>query len=395
MDAPPSPLAAAEAFKAMECIPYSNTCIGSPALEGYRNRTQFGVGYDRSKKLTVGFRLGKGSEGIDFVECADIMLPTASVVMEVRKSFEQFLNKAGQANPHFVPYDRFAHSGVFRMFEVRNNRKGDMLVDVQCKMNALGEDEKTQLFEMLREWYATLHLDERSGFFFQVHDAPSDRAPVNQPWTHLAGATHINENLLGLSFHISSNSFFQVNPPATELLYDAVRELAQVDEQTVLLDICCGTGTIGLTMASRAAFVLGVDNNAEAIADAKANAQLNGVESDRMRVLCVNSEKVLEKALAELPASLASCKVVAVVDPSRSGLHPTVLRLLRNFSRIHRIVYISCNQKAFESDVTTLCQPSSKTLTGAPFLPISSFSLDLFPYTEHFEYVCLLDRIKS
>lgn len=91
----------------------------------------------------------------------------------------------------------------------------------------------------------------------------------------LTGDGYVHEEILGCKFRISSNAFFQVNTPATELLYAKCAEWTKSDKRTTLLDLCCGTGTIGITMAKWVDKVIGIEMIPQAIVDAQANAVLN------------------------------------------------------------------------------------------------------------------------
>jgi tRNA (uracil-5-)-methyltransferase len=170
-------------------------------------------------------------------------------------------------------------------------------------------------------------------------------------------------------FRISPSAFFQINTPATELLYSKVRDWCSLDtielpkqvlkeenqgdieeakhDQSepnsepgvVLLDLCCGTGTIGLTMASKVKKVVGVEMVAAAIEDAKFNAQANNVEN----VIYIAAK--VEDAIKEVFAKHVSPgdAVVAVLDPPRTGVSNSVIQAIRACNGIDRVIYISCD----------------------------------------------------
>jgi tRNA/tmRNA/rRNA uracil-C5-methylase (TrmA/RlmC/RlmD family) len=160
------------------------------------------------------------------------------------------------------------------------------------------------------------------------------------------------------------------------------------DKPTVLFDVCCGTGTIGLLNSTSAKKVIGVDIVQSAIDDANANAVLNNVKDASF--VCGPAEQVMESILKRYPQSDVE-RSVAVLDPPRNGLHTKVLAALRE-SSLQRIVYISCNQKTLADDVQRLVGPPSKSYLGQPFVPICALGVDLFPHTEHCEVVMLLER---
>ena len=169
-------------------------------------------------------------------------------------------------------------------------------------------------------------------------------------------------------------------------------DLADADGGSTLLDICAGTGTIGICCAreSQAHQVIGVDICASAIECAKLNAEANGV--DTATFVASRAELVLEKLLVE--HGREGKRIVAVVDPPRSGLHRSCLQAIRNCELIQRLVYVSCNPTgSLVEDTKALCGPVSKKLTGSPFYPVRAVPVDLFPSTDHCEMVILFERV--
>lgn len=256
---------------------------------------------------------------------------------------------------------------------------------------------------------------------------------------------------------------------------------------TLLFDICCGTGTIGLTLAHRVGMVIGIEMNASAVQDAYKNAEINGIKN--CRFICSKAEDVIGSLLKEylnvsekqgqLSSALessekgtltgeeidtcatnahndgeSSCQepekcsendgkeiqnqlqesstskdgnslvpqfknVVAIVDPPRMGLHPTVVKVLRTHAPLRRLVYISCNPESLVANAIELCTPSPEKVEkgkkdnrgwrnmssaglarhraksmpiSEPFQPVKAMAVDLFPHTPHCEMVMLLER---
>jgi tRNA (uracil-5-)-methyltransferase len=142
----------------------------------------------------------------------------------------------------------------------------------------------------------------------------------------MTGDGFVHEEILGCRFRISYNSFFQINTPATELLYKTCADWCNIDEskKSVLLDLCCGTGTIGITMAKSVNKVIGVDIVPEAIVDAKANAERNGI---------TNVEYYASKVEDKLDVFNAKDdeELVAILDPPRYVViwHTVIARALK------------------------------------------------------------------
>jgi tRNA (uracil-5-)-methyltransferase len=267
-------------------------------------------------------------------------------------------------------------------------------------------------------------------------DAEIKNLRTNAPSEKSADIIH--EHMCGLQFSLSATAFFQVNTVAAEALYRLAGEWASPGGQSLLLDVCCGTGTIGLTLARAVKKVVGVDIVEESIRDAFTNAKLNGV--DNTDWLAGKAEHVLPKVLndyktlirpdgrAPKPFTAVSVlddpdlsadeeteaiveakettnaelvganhefdDVVAIVDPPRAGLHRHVLSALRRENRLKRLVYVSCNANTMATNVIDLCVPQGADGNGGgvPFTPVKALALDLFPHTAHVEAVLLLER---
>jgi tRNA (uracil-5-)-methyltransferase len=199
-----------------------------------------------------------------------------------------------------------------------------------------------------------------------------------------------------------------VNTEGAEILYqlavDKVREVSENPEKTLLFDVCCGTGTIGLTCMKEGAVgqVIGVDISEPAIEDAKKNAVLNGYgtssdDSDshsQTRFVAARAEQVLGREIQK--AKQLDMKFVAVVDPAREGLHADVVKALRSNEEIGRLVYISCNPTAtLPRDAALLCAPPTKRYGGRPFRIVSATPVDMFPLTNHCEMIMTFDRLSD
>ena len=193
----------------------------------------------------------------------------------------------------------------------------------------------------------------------------------------LYGPGFILDQLCGLSFRISSQSFYQVNAVQTEVLYRQAVELARFSGAERAVDAYCGTGTIGLVAAKHgAAQVVGVDSVASAIRDARENARHNGVENARF---------VVGDAGAFMREAAAGGEQVDVVlmDPPRAGSSEEFLESLAACAPA-RAVYISCNPETQARDVRQLERRGYRLRTLQP--------VDMFPHTDHIETVALLER---
>jgi len=187
----------------------------------------------------------------------------------------------------------------------------------------------------------------------------------------------IRDSIGRATYRISANSFFQANTPQAERLYEIAANFAELKPTDELWDLYCGTGTISLFVANRVKHVLGVELVESAIADARSNAEANGVQN----VDFIASD--LRHALTR-PDFLSehSKPNVLIIDPPRSGMHPDVIR---EVLKLHpeRIAYISCNPATQARDIALL-------LEGYELLELQP--VDMFPQTYHIECVAKLHR---
>lgn len=195
----------------------------------------------------------------------------------------------------------------------------------------------------------------------------------------LFGPGFILDTLCGLSFRISSQSFYQVNATQTEVLYDEAIRLANLTGAETVIDAYCGTGTIGLVAAKRgAARVIGVDAVEAAIRDAANNARHNGVE---------NAEFIAQDATAFMRELAASGErpqpLVLLMDPPRAGSTPEFLEAAAALAP-ERIVYISCNPTTQARDVRQLVESGYEVRAIRP--------VDMFPHTDHVESIVMLEK---
>lgn len=211
----------------------------------------------------------------------------------------------------------------------------------------------------------------------------------------------ITDTLCGLRFRVSPTSFFQVNSGAAAALYRLAVAWANPSPGDAFLDVCCGTGAIGIAAAAvikakeggdgaaAPVSVVGVDIEPAAICDARHNAATNGVPASTF--VTGRAEDALAGLMAGAGLAAAGAKAVAVVDPPRAGLHARVRASLRACPAVRRIVYVSCNPDSMAVDATALCAPGGGA-RGAPFAVVRAVAVDLFPHTAHCEAVVLLER---
>ncbi|HEX5929154.1 MAG TPA: 23S rRNA (uracil(1939)-C(5))-methyltransferase RlmD [Solirubrobacterales bacterium] len=209
-----------------------------------------------------------------------------------------------------------------------------------------------------------------------LHTIVADDSGDSEGPTGVLGEEFLREELCGLKWKISPGAFFQTNTAMTERLYAIAAEYAGLSGRERVFDLFCGIGTIGLTMASQAGEVWGIEVVPEAIEDAERNAKLNGVGNAHF--LAANVRTGVRPLLVQ-----AGKPDVVVIDPPRAGLSQKMVRRVIE-CEARRIVYVSCNP-------TTLA-PNAAQLVEAGYRLTRVRPVDMFPQTPHIECVALLEK---
>ena len=187
----------------------------------------------------------------------------------------------------------------------------------------------------------------------------------------LLGTGYIKEISNGLMFNCSSKSFFQVNGMQAEKMYDTAIKLAKLKKDDVVLDLYCGTGTIGMILSGHVKKVIGVEIVEDAIKDARQNLIVNGISN--VDFICGDATKVISKIKEKID--------VIFVDPPRSGIDRKAIAIIKKIMP-RKMVYISCNPVTMARDLSYL-NDLYDINNVVPF--------DMFPNTAHVECVCLLN----
>ncbi|KAJ8923060.1 hypothetical protein NQ315_001609 [Exocentrus adspersus] len=358
----------------------------SEQTEGYRNKCEFSIGIDEETNLpTVGFRVGSYVNGTTGVAPVDGLLHIPTSMKVAVKVFQNYVRTSNLKvfSPEF-------HTGHFRQLMVRA-ALNQLMVVVGIHPQDLSEEEVASFKTSLVDFFFNRRWEGSASYLFVL---PKNRKKVSMnfnddriPPEHLWGETHIYEEILGLKFKISPEAFFQINTKGAEILYNAAIELSAVDEDSTILDVCCGTGTIGLCFAQKCSQVLGLEIVPQAIADAKENAAINDVKNAEF--FTGKAEEILGTVCFK--AGLNK-EIIAIVDPPRAGLHSKAILQIRKIRKVSKVVYIACNPAAALKNFIDLGRPESKTVHGEPFVPVRAIPVDMFPYTKHCELAICFER---
>ena len=330
---------------------------------GYRNKIHNTYGKDNGKVVS-GLYMGNTHKLMSLPEGCQIENAAAK---EVLKTIRDFAN-----GKHIRIYDEDRRTGVLRHVLIRVASNGDMMV-----VPVIGENifpEKHALADTIvrkHPFVKTVVLNYNSAATTMV---------LGKKEEVLYGPGYISETLCGCEFRISPRSFFQVNKEQTEKLYGKAMEMAAIRPDERVVDAYCGTGTIGILAAKmeEKATVTGVELNADAVRDAKSNAERNQISNAEW--ICADAGEYLQGAAARKEQV-----DVLFMDPPRSGSTPQFLKAVRSIAP-KRIVYISCNPDTLARDLDIL---------GRSYRLTRVCPVDMFSQSHHVETVVLLSKLRE
>lgn len=279
--------------------------IPSPVTEGYRNKCEFAIGKNELGDVRVGFTLGAYKDGIITVASPASCKNVAPVVIDLVTYLETFIVSSGISS-----YDRVTQIGFWRLVTIRTFSSGQgrntkisyndiisafcflVMVLFQVQKDDIKEEEliriRSELVEYLKLFSFTdpntRQVSLIASIQWQIVNSKAFAFDMSIPFELLYGEPTLIEHLCGYQFYVSANSFFQVNLYACELLYAAISSLAiSLPKETcnegalhsILLDLCCGAGTIGISCSKYFKKIIGIEVIPGAIHDARLNSHHN------------------------------------------------------------------------------------------------------------------------
>ena len=338
--------------------------VGSPEIDRYRNKVQFPVGTDKAGHPCIGFYAGRTHR---IVPCPDCRLQPG-ILNEIGNTLCAFFAEKG-----IHPYNEETGKGLVRhIFLRRGAHSGQIMVCLVCTRAKLSSAE--ELCTRLKEAFPDIVT-----ILLNVN-AKSTNVILGSETHTLYGQGYIEDTLCGVPVQLGPLSFYQVNTLAAEQLYGIAAEYAQLTSDDLLLDLYCGMGTIGLSMADHCRELVGVEIVPEAIESAKANAaRMGAAVSAKSRFFCADAGQ----AAAQL-ASEGLQPDVVMLDPPRKGCDEATLSAVVRMAP-RRVVYVSCNPATAARDAAWLEQNGYHAEKVQP--------VDLFPRTKHVEAVLLLTKL--
>ena len=334
----------------------------------YRNKMEFSFGTGDHGRLELGLhKRGSWSEIVDIADC---------LLASGRMNRARLAVAAACRDLGLQPYSRRDGGGLLRHLVVREGRaSGDLLLNLFVSARFAEEA------ELARRVTAEAGC---SSFALTVNETPADAAVGDGPHA-LTGPTHLRESIAGVDLRVPAAAFLQTNSAVCETLYATALRFASPDPTRPSVDLYCGIGSLSLPLARRSREVHAVEIQEEAIAAARVNADLNGVDNasfyagDVRPLLRFPPHPVLDAGRTDGGDRPA----VVVADPPRAGLARKALQRAAALGA-DRFVYVSCNPTTLAGDAAGLAELDYRLTAVAP--------VDMFPHTHHVETVALFER---
>ncbi len=346
----------------IEVLPLLSTGV----TEGYRNKAQYPVGLDAKGNYVLGFYAPK-SHSVKEAAACPLQPPVFSEILE-------FLREFFKAHALSV-YDEKSGKGLLRHVYLRRAEKsGEVLLTLV--INGAGLPCETELVSRVRAGFPSV-----VGILLN-ENCENTNVILSEKYRTLWGKSYITDELCGVTLEIAASAFYQVNRAGAELLYTEAKKLAGLKKTDLLLDLYCGAGAIGLSMAREVREVIGIEIVADAVKCAERNAALSGIENASFYVGdAADAEKILDAAEQKRGEKIRPD--VVILDPPRKGCDARLLSFVASLSP-RKIVYVSCNPDTLARDVAILAPLGYVTDRVQP--------VDMFPATGHVESVVCLTR---
>ena len=341
-----------------------NRIIGAVDRDRYRNKAQFPVGVDNNGKAVCGFYALHSHR---IVPCTDCMLQPPEFDGVLRHLL-RFID-----DNRIPVYDEMANKGVLRHIYLRRTADGGIMACLVINADRLPKEMEKSLVKGLCDKFeqiktVILNINKRkTGVIL------GDKNRV------LYGDGYLTDALCGIKIKLSPLSFYQVNRDMAEKLYSVAAEYAKPAGKTVL-DLYCGAGAIGLSMANAAREIIGVEIVPAAVKDARHNAEINGIENARF--ICADAADAAKQLSAE-----GIRPDVIILDPPRKGADSGLIHTVAQDFAPERVVYVSCDPATLARDLAVFETLGYKTEKVQP--------VDMFPSTAHVESVVLLTKVHN
>ena len=329
----------------------------------YRHKVQAAFDCTRRGQIVAGVYQKNSHDVVDIESCQIENEEADAIIRDVKNMLRSFRIKT---------YDEDTGYGLLRHVLVRKGYHSGQIMVVLVLADAILPS-KNNFVKALRKNHPDI-----STVVINVNDKRTSMVLGERNIT-VYGKGYIEDSLCGCTFRISPNSFYQVNPKQTELLYEKAIACAGLTGKETVIDAYCGTGTIGLIASKSAKQVIGVELNKDAIRDAITNAKRNDIHNVRF------FHQDAGEFMVEMAEKGQQADVV-IMDPPRTGSDEAFLSSVIKLAP-KRVVYVSCGPESLARDLKYLTRHGYRMKECTP--------VDMFPFTRHVETVVLLSQRKA
>ena len=340
--------------------------VPSPRTQGYRNKAQYPVARDKNGEYIIGFYAPKSHNVTEAAHCPMAPAIFADILEALRAFF---------AKHSITVYDEKLGTGLIRHVYLRRS-EGTCEVLLTLVINGKALPHSDELVS-----YMTARFPEICGILLNVNTAETN-VVLGDEYITLFGRDYITDTLAGAKLKITAPSFYQVNHGTATLIYEEARRLAALEKSDTLLDLYCGAGSIGLSMADDAGELIGIEIVDSAVECARYNAELCGKPNAKFYTGDAKcAEALLDTAEREMGKAISPD--VIILDPPRAGCDAELLKFVAKLNP-KRVVYISCNPTTLARDV--------RVMRNFGYTANEVKGYDMFPMTGHVESVVCLTR---
>ena len=329
----------------------------------YRHKVQAAFDCTRRGQIVAGVYQKNSHDVVDIESCQIENEEADAIIRDVKNMLRSFRIKT---------YDEDTGYGLLRHVLVRKGYHSGQIMVVLVLADAILPS-KNNFVKALRKNHPDI-----STVVINVNDKRTSMVLGERNIT-VYGKGYIEDSLCGCTFRISPNSFYQVNPKQTEILYEKAIACAGLTGKETVIDAYCGTGTIGLIASKSAKQVIGVELNKDAIRDAITNAKRNDIHNVRF------FHQDAGEFMVEMAEKGQQADVV-IMDPPRTGSDEAFLSSVIKLAP-KRVVYVSCGPESLARDLKYLTHHGYRMKECTP--------VDMFPFTRHVETVVLLSRVHT
>ena len=340
--------------------------IPSPYEVGYRNKAQYPISLSRDGEYVIGFYAPKSHRVTEARRC-----PLAPAIFgEILDTAADFFKKYS-----ISVYDEETGKGLLRHIYLRRGEIGGEIL-LTFVINGDSMPFEKELTAIIAQKFTDV-----VGILINTNDKNTN-VVLGDKWRTLYGRDHIFDTLGGVRLKITAPSFYQVNRAAADMLYSKAKELAAPRKSDTVLDLFCGAGSIGLSMADECGELVGIEIIDSAVKCARENADANGISHAKFYTGdASDTENLLENAERELGKRIDPD--IIILDPPRAGCSEILINYVTRLAP-KRIVYVSCNPQTLARDCKLFATLGYSCDEVIPF--------DLFPCTGHVESVVCLTR---